>query len=246
MIYGSSQAQSALGSLLRKMSEESATKPTVIPQNAAESSPIRQQIQGPINAPESVGSDKMVSIKPELNPAQGEVVNAMGAGDPINAGGNLNVVGPVVPTVVGPTYSQSGIINPTSSFSPSTPTPSNPNNPSVNNARPTPSNPVRSISTNSLLPSSLKTTTLSAAKPSAYQNLQNIITKSGSITSPTTKPIEQTTIAKGLGSSSFLNSLGALSSRLMLAPAVLGTFMQKSTLNKILQRVSNPRNAQRT
>lgn len=61
---------SALGSLLRKMQEDRLSNPAQIPVNAADSSPIRAQVQGPLQAPESVGSDKIVSIKAPLAPGQ--------------------------------------------------------------------------------------------------------------------------------------------------------------------------------
>jgi len=69
MIYGGTAA-SALGSLLRKAQEDRQQGPHLIPQSAQEESPIRQQIQGPLAAPESVGSEKVVSMKGEMQPIQ--------------------------------------------------------------------------------------------------------------------------------------------------------------------------------
>ena len=62
-------ASAALGSLLRKVQEDKEAQPHRVPPTAQVSSPIRQQVQPPITMPESVGSGKVVSLKPELRPS---------------------------------------------------------------------------------------------------------------------------------------------------------------------------------
>lgn len=97
----SSGAAAALGSLLRKAQEDRQTGPHLVPQSAQEESPIRQQITGPIAAPESVGSEKVVSMKGEMQPIQEGATQA-----PINVGGNVSPV--VVPPVVSPVSGMDG------------------------------------------------------------------------------------------------------------------------------------------
>ena len=92
MIYGG-MAASALGSLLRKAQEDRQQGPHLIPQSAEAESPIRQQIQGPISAPESVGSEKVVSMKGEMQPIQEGGTFAPGVGGIDNP----SVVPPIVP-----------------------------------------------------------------------------------------------------------------------------------------------------
>jgi hypothetical protein len=93
MIYAGNAA-SALGSLLRKAQEDRQQGPHLIPQSAQEESPIRQQIQGPISAPESVGSEKVVSMKGEMQPIQEGGAFAPGVGGLDNPS--------VVPPIVAP------------------------------------------------------------------------------------------------------------------------------------------------
>ena len=89
-------AASALGSLLRKAQEDRQKGAHLIPQSAQAESPIRQQIQGPITAPESVGSEKVVSLKGEMQPIQEGSTMAPGV-----AGiDNPSVVPPIIPPVV--------------------------------------------------------------------------------------------------------------------------------------------------
>lgn len=97
----SSGAAAALGSLLRKAQEDRQTGPHLIPQSAQEESPIRQQITGPIAAPESVGSEKVVSMKGEMQPIQEGATQA-----PINVDGNVSPL--VVPPVVSPVSGMEG------------------------------------------------------------------------------------------------------------------------------------------
>lgn len=92
MVYGNTAA-SALGSLLRKAQEDRQQGPHLIPQSAEAESPIRQQIQGPISAPESVGSEKVVSMKGEMQPIQEGGTFAPGVGGIDNP----SVVPPIVP-----------------------------------------------------------------------------------------------------------------------------------------------------
>jgi len=93
MVYGGTAA-SALGSLLRKAQEERQTGPHLVPQSAQEESPIRQQITGPIVAPESMGSEKVVALKGEMQPIQ-----EGGTAAPMGIDGTANpVVAPVTPT----------------------------------------------------------------------------------------------------------------------------------------------------
>ena len=103
MAYSQSSAASALGSLLRRAQEERQMGPHLVPASAQEESPFRQQIQGPLAAPESVGSEKVVSLKGEMQPIQ----EGFGGVTP----GIDGVEGPgIVPPVVPP-------MSPTESFS---------------------------------------------------------------------------------------------------------------------------------
>lgn len=96
MIYAGNAA-SALGSLLRKAQEDRQKGPHLVPQSAQEESPIRQQIQGPISAPESVGSEKVVGMKGEMQPIQegGSFAPGVGGLD------NPSVVPPIVAPMAG-------------------------------------------------------------------------------------------------------------------------------------------------
>lgn len=108
-------AGSALGSLLRKIEEERNTGPHRTPQTSQDQSPIREAIQAPLETPESVGSSKMVSMKPEMAVGSGVVppINAT----PNTAGGNAVIAPPPAGQVVGPTIPApilpSGVANPT-------------------------------------------------------------------------------------------------------------------------------------
>lgn len=107
----SSGAAAALGSLLRKAQEDRQAGPHLVPQSAQEESPIRQQITGPIAAPESVGSEKVVSMKGEMQPIQEGATQA-----PINVDGNVSpvVVPPIVPPVSGMEGSAPSPVTPSS------------------------------------------------------------------------------------------------------------------------------------
>lgn len=104
-----------LGGLLRKMQEERLNAAYQVPQSAQDSSPIRAQVQGPLSMPESVGSDKVVSIKPEMaSPGAGGVVAPVGANitpSPMMGG---RVVGPTAAIPQG----VPGISDPNPAFSP--------------------------------------------------------------------------------------------------------------------------------
>ena len=114
--YRPGVTSAALGGLLRLAQQEKETQPHRVPPSAQESSPVRAQVQAPISAPESVGSQKVVALKPELNPSA-EIPTPAGA---------PGVVGPrpdaAAPGVVGPTASAPGV-NPISGPSAGAPTP---------------------------------------------------------------------------------------------------------------------------
>lgn len=229
MIYGSSQGQSALGSLLRKMQEETLSNPARVPQAAGESSPIRAQIQGPIDSPESVGSEKVVAMKPELAPstetpspvAANNMVSPTPMGLSAAAAGSPTVVGPNNIQVPSSPSISAGI---TPGSSPSSPVKSSVSALPISSKTSSPS-----LGSSALLPSSVK------PNNNFNSNLKNVINNSGSIRAPDSKSISPSTAAKGLGSSQLMQSLGSLSSRLMLAPAALATIMSKTTLAKALQ-----------
>jgi len=231
MIYGSSQGQSALGSLLRKMQEETLSNPARVPQAAGEASPIRAQIQGPIDAPEAVGSEKVVSMKPELNPSQetpspvapNNVVSPTPMGVSAAAAGSPTVVGPTNIQIPSSPSIENKITAPTSSKSPistSTTSPIN-NNPTATPSFNLPSGgnlnvgskqPATSLATKPLMPSAFN------------DKLKNVIANSGSIKQgySTSNTQKAASAGGGVGASSLL-------SRLMLG---LGTFISRSTLNK--------------
>lgn len=226
MIYGSSNAQSALGSLLRKMQEETQTNPARIPVASAESSPIREQIQGPLSNPESIGSDKVVAMKPEMAPsaetpspvAPTNMVSPTPTGIAAAAAGSPTVVGPNnIVTPSSPEIS-SGITPPTSARSviPSTPAPGV-SLPSANlNSISKAVSP--SLANKPLLPSTVKNTSLSQQ----MAKIPGGTISQGYSTSPTQKAAAG---GGAVGASSFL-------SRLVLG---LGTFISKSTLNKAIE-----------
>jgi hypothetical protein len=83
----------ALGGLLRLAQEEKQNQPHRIPPSAQTESPVRAQVQAPISAPESVGSEKVVAMKPGLMP---------GAEIPSPAGLPGGVVSPIVPAAAVP------------------------------------------------------------------------------------------------------------------------------------------------
>jgi len=116
MIYGGTAA-SALGSLLRKAQEDRQQGPHLIPQSAEAESPIRQQIQGPLSAPESVGSEKVVAMKGEMQPIQEGGTLAPGVGG-LN---NPAVVPPVVPPMAGVEGGASAPVTPSTLASSVTP-----------------------------------------------------------------------------------------------------------------------------
>lgn len=261
MIYGSSNATSALGSLLRKMQEETQTNPAKIPAAAAESSPIREQIQGPLSNPESVGSEKVVAMKPELNPSQETPspvaptnipVDAAGAGAPVGAAGAAIGASPVVgPTNIVPPVSPdipSGITSPTAPKNNNpTPTPTIPNNNS--NVGVGSKQPATSLSTTPLQPSASK---------SIYEQLnsgkQTYITKPSSSTNRATGGTVENVGAKagsGAGISAALKNAGSLiptvlKSVLGSASTLAGTIMSKSTLNQIMDQLKYGKSVQRT
>lgn len=70
MIYNSGTG-SSIGSLLRLIQEEKASQQANMLPAADPSSPVRQTVQEPLKSPESVGSDRMISIKPESAIQQG-------------------------------------------------------------------------------------------------------------------------------------------------------------------------------
>jgi hypothetical protein len=144
------------------MQEETMTNPAKTPISAEGSSPIRQQIQGPIDSPEAIGSEKVVAMKPEMAISQetpspiaptnmpvdaaNSPVGPMAAIPPVSSTPTTPAVNPVVaPTNIMPQSSpsvSSGITSPTSS--------NNNNNNSNTPAKTT------SLSTTSLLPSQMK------------------------------------------------------------------------------------------
>lgn len=106
MIYQSG-ASSNIGTLLRLIQEEKSKNIAAIPPQADVESPLRASVQEPIKAPESPGTQRVVSIRPEGATMQGPV-----------AGSDLTPVAPVAaPTPVGPASSpmSNGPIEPSSS-----------------------------------------------------------------------------------------------------------------------------------
>jgi len=177
MIYGSSNAQSALGSLLRKMQEETMTNPAKTPVSAEGSSPIRQQIQGPIDSPEAIGSEKVVAMKPEMAMSQetpspiaptNMPVDAAGGASPAAPVSPLNTPNVVAPTIVAPTPTISSGIRSPISTSTTYPLSNSPAAPETSKSSTT------SLATNSLLPSQIKNlnvgTKISAPQKSTQTN----------------------------------------------------------------------------
>lgn len=111
---------SALGALLRKMQEDRFNLPASVPASAADSSPIRAQVQGPLQAPESLGSDKVVAVKSAL-PTGAENPTTVGPSATSTPMGQPGGIVPPSTMPVGPSTAPvglPGISNPPSSFSP--------------------------------------------------------------------------------------------------------------------------------
>lgn len=102
-----------IGTLLRLIQEEQANNMAAIPPSADVASPIRAAIQQPLKSPESVGTSRIVSGKPE-------------AVTPIET----------TPQVVAPT--EPVMPTPVSPSAPSIASPSAPSAPSVSNSNPSP------------------------------------------------------------------------------------------------------------
>lgn len=231
MIYGSGQAQSALGSLLRKIQEESSKNPAKIPVAAAESSPIRQQIQGPLESPESAGSDKVVALKPELNPSSetpspvgptNTPIDPAAAGAAMVAGGASPIVAakPVVLPQSSP-QGNTGITPPTSSKVNNTPSPGVVlPNASIGSNKPT---TTQSSLATTLLPSSLKSSGVGTKAPTA---------------TPTPTPQKNTQTSSQSGASMAIKELLPTLSKLLQRSVLgVGTIMQQSTINKAIERL---------
>lgn len=95
----------SIGTLLRLIQEEKASNQANVMPGADPSSPIRQTVTEPIRTPESPGSERVVSIRPESAIQQGPsgVVAPQAIGPIVQAPGS--VVAPRVPTPV-PTPTQ--------------------------------------------------------------------------------------------------------------------------------------------
>lgn len=98
----------SIGTLLRLIQEEKASNQAIVNPGDDPSSPIRQTVTEPIRSPESPGSERVVSIRPESAIQQGPsgVVGPQAIGPMVQAPGA--VVAPRVPTPVPtPTMPQS-------------------------------------------------------------------------------------------------------------------------------------------
>ena len=91
------QSGSNIGTLLRLIQEDqNKSLPAINPANDP-NSPIRGVIQGPLNAPESPGSSRVVSVRPEGAIQQGEQANPQVVGPVAPVAPVAQVAGPVAP-----------------------------------------------------------------------------------------------------------------------------------------------------
>lgn len=69
------QSGNSIGSLLRFIQEQKSQSP-IVPPSTESGSPIRGVVQEPLNAPESVGTSRQISIRPEgaISSSQGESI----------------------------------------------------------------------------------------------------------------------------------------------------------------------------
>lgn len=227
MYNTSGLASSAIGGLLRKAQELKLQSPLSAPVSAEEGSPIRDQVQGPIDAPESMGSDKITSLKGEMSQAQELIGPSTDASQDIIAPslmGNQNPAGPVGPIAPVMPTEPSGIIQPGEVSQPSQPQ----SQPSVQ-------------PTNVSKPASLPRGTLIASSAPKNTGIYDMVSnsKGGSITQGKTN----NNTAKIAGAGSALARGASAISRLQLGIASL---IPQSVLNKIKEGIGNPLNKYQT
>lgn len=226
MYNSSGLASSAIGSLLRKAQELKQQSPLLSPVSAEPGSPIREQVEGPIAAPESVGSEKIYSIKPGMETSQEIVGPSTDGGSDIitptlNPSGIISPTGPVAPITPSPSVSQqmpAGEIEPQPLSAPSTPV-SQPSTPKT-----------QSLPKGTLLPSTVK------SQPSS--NLLASLNKA-----PTGTITQGSSSNKGAtaGSGAAAVRGASLIPRAMLSiGGALATIMPKETLQKIKEGIRNP------
>lgn len=216
-------AGSALGSLLRKIEEERQAGPHRTPQTSQDQSPIREAIQAPLETPESVGSSKMVSMKPEMAVGSG-VVPPISATPP-GAGGNAVITPPPAGAVVGPTIPApilpSGVANPQAQGNPQ---------PSQTNTPPQQSAPSQSQgggkvagATTTARPSNVSVgpTSSGGLLPSGVKNIMNqpVQSNGATISAPSSNGAKEAAAAGGAaaasGGSSFLRAASQIGRSLL-------------------------------
>lgn len=119
----------SIGTLLRLIQEEKAQSQAIVNPGDDPSSPIRQTVTEPIRSPESPGSERVVSIRPE---------------SAIQSGPEGSVMGPVAPQAIGPIVSapRPAVIGPRAAPTP-VPTPTQPmsQTPAGSTSQPSQNNP---------------------------------------------------------------------------------------------------------